>query len=94
MKREAKLFGYLALFLGCFCILNGAFILVGASSQPTGLSCKAICGLTLLTTELLGSFAGSLVGGLLWMVVGAAFSFFGYGVLRHSYGASSGIQAD
>jgi len=78
MKREAKLFAYFAVFLGCFGILAGVGILVDGSNPQAGLSCRAICGLTLLTTELLGNFAGSLIGGLLWIISGSALSLFGY----------------
>jgi hypothetical protein len=82
MQRETKLVGWFALVLGCTSILTAASILAGGASQAKGLSCKALCGLVLLTTEIFGDFAGTLVGGLLWLTVGAVFCLFGYRVLK------------
>lgn len=47
-----------------------------------GSGCKAICGLTMLTVQFLGLPAGALVGGVLWLAVGVAFSLGGYRVLH------------
>ena len=82
MQREAKLIGWFSLALGCTSILAAASILVGESSQPQGLGCKALCGFVLLTTEVFGESAGTLVGGLLWLAVGTGLGLFGYRVLR------------
>ena len=79
-----KLFGGLLLALGLFALWAGASLLTGGAGLPDGggSSCKAICGWTLLVRELVGNAAGSLVGGLLWLVAGAAVSLFGYRVLK------------
>ncbi|MFG6464393.1 hypothetical protein ACG04Q_22680 [Roseateles sp. DXS20W] len=82
MRRDAKLFGGLALALGLAGVLAGVSLLVGAGVQPEGSSCKAVCGLAMLATELLGDAAGAWVGGLLWMAVGSACCWVGYRVLK------------
>lgn len=85
MRREAKFIGWFALVLGCAGSLIGASILVGGFRPTDGLSCKAICGLTLLATQFLGSLAGDLVGGILWLVAGALFFIVGYKVLHDKH---------
>jgi hypothetical protein len=82
MRRETKVVGWFALALGCTSILAAVSILSGGASQPEGLSCKALCGLALLTTEMFGDFAGTIVGGVLWLAVGAVFCLIGYRVLK------------
>lgn len=82
MQRETKLIGWFVLILGCSSILAGANILAGGANQADGLGCKVLCGLALLTSEILGNFAGQLVGGLLGVAVGTVFCLFGYRVLK------------
>lgn len=82
MQREAKFIGWFALVLGCTGILHGLILLAGWANQPEGVSCKAICGLVLLSRSVLGDFFGPLVGGVLWLTVGAAFCRLGYLALK------------
>lgn len=82
MQRDAKVFGGLALALGCVGLLTGASLLVGGGVQPEGSSCKAVCGLAMLATHLLGDAAGAWVGGLLWLAVGSVSCWVGYRVLK------------
>lgn len=71
MTREAKLAGTFLFVLGLFGLYVGArFLLLGEPPATNGSSCKAICGLTLLFTELLGRDAGRILGGTLWLVAG------------------------
>jgi hypothetical protein len=82
MEREAKWVGWFALVLGCVGILAGVGTLAGGFVPAEGTSCKAICGLALLATEVFGAGVGTLVAGLLWLAAGAACSWFGYRVLK------------
>ncbi|PND38926.1 hypothetical protein C1O66_16265 [Paucibacter aquatile] len=82
MQRETKLFAWFAITLGAAAILMGLAALLGRPLQASGSSCKAICGLSLLFTELLGDRAGMWVGGLLWMAVGLGFFGFGWRLLK------------
>jgi hypothetical protein len=82
VRRDAKLFGGLALALGLAGLLAGASLLVGGGVQPAGSSCKAVCGLAMLATELLGDAVGAWVGGLLWMAAGSVSCWVGYRVLK------------
>jgi len=80
MQRETKLFAWFAITLGAAGSLMGLAALLGWPVQASGSSCKAICGLSLLFTEVLGDRAGMWVGGLLWLAVGLAFFGFGWRV--------------
>jgi hypothetical protein len=80
MRREAKLVGAFALALGISALAISANLLLGGETQSGGLSCKSICGLSLLVTQFLGASTGGLVGSLLWLLVGIVFTFVGYRV--------------
>ena len=80
MRREAKLVGAFALALGISALAISANLLLGGETQSGGLSCKSICGLSLLVTQFLGASTGGLVGSLLWLLVGIVFTFAGYRV--------------
>lgn len=80
MRREAKIVGAFVLTLGIFALAVSANLLLGGAAQNGGLSCKSICGLSLLVTQFLGASAGGLVGSLLWLLVGIVFTFAGYRV--------------
>ena len=82
MQRESKLFAWFAMALGCAGMLLGLAALLGWPIHASGSSCKAICGLSLLFTELLGDRAGMWVGGLLWLAVGLAAFVFGRRILK------------
>ncbi|MBX3632889.1 MAG: hypothetical protein KF695_08255 [Simplicispira sp.] len=85
MRREAKVFGWFTLLLGFSGIFIAAITLIGESSQASGLGCKAICGIALLVTQVLGPEVGPLVGGLLWLAAGSAFIIFGFLILKDQY---------
>ncbi len=80
MRREAKMVGAFVLALGIFALVVSANLLLGGAAQSGGLSCKSICGLTLLVTQFFGARAGGLLGSLLWLLVGIVFTFAGYRV--------------
>ena len=80
MRREAKIVGAFVLTLGIFALAVSANLLLGGAAQNGGLSCKSICGLSLLVTQFLGASTGGLVGSLLWLLVGIVFTFVGYRV--------------
>ena len=80
MRREAKLVGAFALALGISALAISANLLLGGETQSGGLSCKSICGLSLLVPQFLGASTGGLVGSLLWLLVGIVFTFVGYRV--------------
>ena len=82
MRREAKLVCAFALALGISALAISANLLLGGETQSGGLSCKSICGLSLLVTQFLGASTGGLVGGLVWLLVGIVFTFGGYRVFR------------
>lgn len=82
MRREAGLVGWFALVLGLFALGAGASLLVWPEPPPEGLACKAVCGLQMLTAELLGPAAGALVAGLLWIAMGAVATGVGVVLLR------------
>ena len=87
MRREAKIFGWFAVLLGFGGIFSAASTLIGTASQANGLSCKVICGISLLVTQLLEPSVGTLVGGFLWLAAGLAFILFGYLILKDQYRA-------
>jgi len=72
--------GAFVLALGIFALVVSANLLLGGAAQSGGLSCKSICGLSLLVTQFLGASTGGLVGSLLWLLVGIVFTFVGYRV--------------
>lgn len=82
MERETKWAGWFALVLGCVGIVAGASLLVGGVAPAEGFSCKALCGLALLAADTLGAWAGTLVGSLLWLGVGAVFCWLGCRLLK------------
>lgn len=84
MRREAKLVGAFFVALGLVAVLGGTSLLFGVSSQSEGLSCKALCGLSLLIAQLLGTSAGTFTAGLLYVAAGVSVTFVGYSVLRGS----------
>ena len=72
--------GAFVLALGIFALVVSAYLLLGGAALSGGLSCKSICGLSLLVTQFLGASTGGLVGSLLWLLVGIVFTFVGYRV--------------
>lgn len=78
MNRERKLAGGVMLAVGLLGASAGMGLLFGgALPTASGTSCKALCGLAMLSAELFGERAGQHVGGALWLAVGGAFCYFG-----------------
>lgn len=87
MHRETKLMAYFAIALGVAAFALGLHGLSGRSVSIGGLSCKVICGLSLVITELFGPAYGALVASLLWVAIGLVFTFVGVIILRGSRNA-------
>ena len=84
MRREAKFVGWFLLILGISCISIGGIVLAGADFQARGTSCKAICGIGLLISEVFNPIAGNFIEGSLSILIGSGFTYFGYLVLKDS----------
>ncbi len=88
MQRKVKLIGMFALLLGAVAVSSGISIWIGGSPAASeGLSCKAICGITLLIAEFFGDTASTFAAGLLWIFAGIPFVLVGYLLLRESRGS-------
>ena len=89
MSRETKLLGGFLALLAVSSLAGGASLIFnGTLSVATGLSCKAICGLALLVSEVLGLKAGTYAEGTLWLVVGTLLGLLGYRILRSGGGGA------
>jgi hypothetical protein len=66
--------------LGVFGAFIGIRYLLGLEVIKTGggLTCKSICGLGLIVTELLGARAGQLLVGTLFLLAGLWLAWLGY----------------
>lgn len=78
MHREARLFGLFLLMLGLAALVAGTGALLSGELPREGLSCKAICGLSLLVSEVLGIQAGAAFGGGLLLTLGAVAALLGW----------------
>ncbi|MCL2345263.1 MAG: hypothetical protein FWC58_05380 [Desulfobulbus sp.] len=72
------------LILGGFGLLAAIDTLINIRPPTPGVGCRAICGLTLMAIEIFGEAVGARFGGLLWLILSAAFVVFGYRVLKES----------
>lgn len=80
-KINYKPMGIVLLLLGAFGIFLGLSYLAGSEALPDGSgSCRAVCDLILLTTQLFGESVGRLVAGFLWSFVGFSLCYVGYKV--------------
>lgn len=87
MHRETKLMAYFAIALGVSAFALGIHALSGSSVSLSGLSCKVICGLSLVIAELFGPVYGALVASFLWVAIGLVFTYVGGIILRGSRNA-------
>ncbi|MDR0217137.1 MAG: hypothetical protein LBJ15_24440 [Comamonas sp.] len=82
MRREAKIAGYFFLLLGIGGIAMGCLLFVGNESPASGTSCKAICGIALLVSEVFNPNVGRFIEGGLLLLAGLGFTFFGHLILK------------
>jgi hypothetical protein len=80
---KTKESGALFLVLGAFGLYWGYGYLNTATPLPTdSVSCKAICGLSILAAQFFGEHYGRLATGFLWATFGLFFVLLGYNNLR------------
>lgn len=60
-------------------VLALQLLLAGTGLLNTGVSCRAICGLTLLVTLVGGEQVGAIVGSALWAIAGLVCLRFAWG---------------
>lgn len=78
-KLSFKPMGIALLLLGAFGIFYGASFLTGHQPLPNGNgTCRAICGLILLASELLGETVAKWFAFGLWSSIGLFLCFIGY----------------
>lgn len=82
MHREATVFGWCILILGVLGIANGSAILIRGAVHAEGISCKAICGISLLLAELFTPAIGDVAAGAIYLLLGSCLALVGYQVLR------------
>jgi hypothetical protein len=82
MRREAKLIGWFAVVIGGASLLIGVLSLTGNNVQAKGLSCKAICGLSMLIAEIFGELAGRVTAGFITIAIGICAILLGYLILK------------
>lgn len=75
--------GLFVSFIGLTCILMGFGFLMNVLSFPSdGVSCKAICGLGSLFSQLFGQSVGKFVVGFIWVLIGFFLCAFSYRASR------------
>ena len=82
MCREAKFVGWFLLILGITSIAISCIIWAGGDFQAKGTSCKAICGIGLLISEVFNPIMGNFIEGSLGILIGSGFAFLGYLILK------------
>ena len=82
MRREAKYVGWFLLILGIASIAINCLTLAGGDYQASGTSCKAICGISLLISEVFNPVVGNFIKASLGILIGSGFAFFGYLLLK------------
>jgi hypothetical protein len=81
--RSFKPFGVFLFLLGVFGVFLGASYLIGTEPLPNGSgSCRAICGLILLASQLFGETTTRVIACCLWLVCGLFLCSIGYGMMR------------
>ena len=79
MKRARILGGIFLITIGLFGLFLGVRYLFGLESlQQSGLSCRAICGLGLLASQIIDEKLAILLVGTLWLIAGFFLTRFGY----------------
>ena len=82
MRRKAKILGWFFLLLGIGGIAMGCLLFAGNEYPASGTSCKAICGITLLASEIFNPNVGRFLEGGLLLLVGLGFTFIGHLILK------------
>ena len=82
MRREAKYVGWFLLILGIASIAINCLTLAGGDYQASGTSCKAICGIGLLISEVFNPIMGNFIERSLGILIGSGFAFLGYLILK------------
>jgi hypothetical protein len=86
LKRQNFLVGIFMTGLGIFGVFIGIRYLLGLEAIITGggLTCRSICGLGLIVTELLGARAAQLLVGTLFLLAGIWLTWFGYHIILYA----------
>lgn len=83
MDRGIKWFAWLALVVGIGVMASAVHLMLGGGEfPPTGLSCKALCGLSLIVSELLGEEIGRGVLVAFGLVLGAGSAVLGVKLMK------------
>ncbi|MDH0863377.1 hypothetical protein [Mitsuaria sp. GD03876] len=83
MTRGIKWFAWLALAVGIVVMADaGRQLLVADGRPPSGLSCRALCGLSLIAAELLGEEGGQRVLAALWFAIGLGSAVIGVKLIK------------
>jgi hypothetical protein len=77
-KRSFKHMGLVLILLGTFGIFYGVSFVIGSQSIPNGIgTCRAMCGLILLASQLFGDENAKFFAFCLWSSVGLFLCFIG-----------------
>ncbi len=78
-KRSFKYMGLALILLGMFGIAYGVSFVIGSQSIPTGSgTCRAVCGLILLASQLFGDGIAKIFAFGLWLSFGFFLCFIGF----------------
>jgi hypothetical protein len=78
-KTNPKPMSIVLLLLGIFGLFHGVSYFIGNEPLPMGeSSCRTICGLILLASQLFGEPVGKLVAGSLWSGLGFLLCYVGF----------------
>ena len=84
MDRQTKWTGWFATLIGAGLLIVGASdLLFGRGDLPSGLSCRAVCGWSLVSSALFGDEAGSGLFAVLTLVLGATSTAVGIKLLKN-----------
>lgn len=84
MTRETRLLGGFLVLLGMSAIVASAWALMtGAGALPTGLSCKALCGIGWIVGTSFGLQSGAVTAAGLQQCVGLGCAYIGLRILRN-----------
>ncbi|MDO9179033.1 MAG: hypothetical protein Q7U16_12080 [Agitococcus sp.] len=83
MRNISKFSALLPALLGLFSLFIGANLAMGnAAAQASGMSCKAICGISLLASNVFGESFGRLAGASLWAFVGTGLLYLAWRLVK------------
>lgn len=76
--RSFKPMGMVLLLAGAFCLFYGVSLMLGSQPMPDGTgTCRAVCGLLLLVTQLFGQEAAKVLAFGVWSGTGLFLCFMG-----------------